>query len=750
MIQRKFLRYSLIIVVVIFGAIFTWTSVKYTVNKKQHKTDTVIAGEEFLLRCASYNFEITGNKLTSAGNDPLLFFEHKISVPYRSIVVTLSELSTDIVIQVFWAREGEELSVFKSSSTKATTGTNHINIPSEGIFLLHFYLAGNASVTMVVESVEFINVEALKRPSPFILCFYATIFSAFCCFIMALIFVLKKPDNIEKAFAGVILKSDGVTSVTCQIRRFIGMIFPILFLLLIFGIYIYKPFYLLFYSPEYTAPGIVTDKSKWFLENFIITVLSVCLMLFLVHIINRGKIAANISDKKEKIIVNGIILLFFILIFINKLSLFSDIVTYDNNFVRSGAYSIMTIGAIPEGVQGQLLYSTNNRGIILWLGLLGRISNDLLIPYRLLWIFIDSVFITLAVLFVYLTIKLFCKSQISLIVLVLSAIFLVFSACVTPLANTGGDWYTCYTDSSSMPFTTISIYCFTRFFAKNGNGRRNAILVLLGSISSAVGYLFKPTALISIIAYVSILLLCSRVNAIKIRNLLKNVAFIVLGLCFIIYPFEKVYDHFETIDGTPAANLMAHYLVTGMLNTNQNINKNGVMVFDEPQLSLDPFKDRGRWNYAEAGFPVKQVLRERIKTMNIALLGFYYLKDVNNLSFTYGFHSSAYSMGNSPVSYYRTPFLEKWKAGLLKIQTPIRATIWNVMFWLIGIWAFYLLKNKISLSPTESFLSLTMLGVFAYLTLFESGDRYVMQFWPVFLIVSSLGLMCLWKHLRTL
>jgi len=525
---------------------------------------------------------------------------------------------------------------------------------------------------------------------------------------------------------------------------FFEMIFPVLFLFLILGIYIYKPLYLIFGSPEFTALNIITNKQAWLLANFIITVISMCLMLFIAYIIRKRKIAVNIGEKTEKIIVNSVILCFFILIFINKLSLFSDATSFDNTAVRVGAYGIMKNGVIPENIQDYLLFSRNNRCIVLLLGLLGRFANNLLIQYRLLWIFVDSIFITLAVLFVYLTVKLFCNSQVSLITLILTAAFLVFSACITPLANTRGDWYTCYTDSSSMPFTAISVYCFTRFIAINNDNRRKDILVLLGSVSSAVGSLFKPTALITVIAFVLILILKGK-DAVKNRNIFKNAAIVIFGLCLVIIPFEKIYDRFFlTIGSKPSASI-GHFLILGMLNARQNINENGVMVFKDTP-SLDPFKNRGRWNYAEAGFPIKQVLKERLKYMNIRLPGFYYLKDVNNLSFTYGFHSSVFSRRNSPVSFYRTPFLRKWRAVILEIQIPVRAVLWNIIFWQIGIWAYSLFKNKIKLSPAESLLSLTMLGVFGYLTLFESGDRYVMQFWPVFLIVSSLGLMCLQKH----
>jgi len=560
-------------------------------------------------------------------------------------------------------------------------------------------------------------------------------------FLHRLYYSFMHPNEKLKVSVDINFDNDSVTSVFYKIRQFIGIIFPFLFLFLLFGIYIYKPLYLIFDSPEYTAPSVTTDKITWLQINFIITILSVCLM-FIVHIIHKDKITIVIIEKTEKIIVNGIIFLFFIFIFINKLSLFSDIASYDNAFIRAGAYGLMNNGVIPENVQNYLSYSSNNRGIVLLLGLLGKFANNLMIPYRLLWIFIDSIFITLAVLFVYLTVKLFCNRQISFITLIITAVFLVFSACTTPLANTGGDWYTCYTDSSSMPFTTISFYCFARFIEKKDNNRIKTIFVLLGSISSAIGSLFKPTALITVIAFVLILLLKGK-DAIKNQNLLKNIVFVILGLCLVLLPFEKIYDCFETIDAKPTAS-MAHMLILGMLNTGQNINENGVMVFNDPP-SLNPFKDRGRWNFAEAGFPVNQVIKERLKSMNIALLGFYYLKDVYNLSFSYGFHSKEFSKANSPESFYTTPFLRKWKSDILLIQIPIRAILWNVIFWQIGIWAYFLLKNKIKLSSIEIFLNLTMFGIFLYLTLFESGDRYVMQFWPIFLIISSLGIKRLQK-----
>ena len=159
--------------------------------------------------------------------------------------------------------------------------------------------------------------------------------------------------------------------------------------------------------PEYTTPDIATDKPRWLYENFIITILSVLLLLLIVYTIHKRKFAITIGKEAEKILISSVVFCFFIFIFVNKLSLFSDIVSYDNISVRAGAYGIMNNGVIPKSIQNYLLEGRNNRSIVLLLGLLGRTANDFLIPYRLLWIFIDSIFITLAVLFVYLTIKLY-------------------------------------------------------------------------------------------------------------------------------------------------------------------------------------------------------------------------------------------------------------------------------------------------------------------------------------------------------
>jgi len=592
-----------------------------------------------------------------------------------------------------------------------------------------------AVFSMVTGWALFNNIEILERISLAPLLFVA-VFLVLC---NILIVALIKTYNTEKTTVGGALKNSNTTYAPNSIGQFLGMIFPILFLLLFFGIYIYKPLYLIFGSPEYTAPGYTTDKLMWLFSNLIITILTVCL-IFVIRIILNGEFKIHINEKTEKIIFISVILLSFIFIFINKLSLFTDITTHDNISIRAGANGLMNDGVIPDSIQIYLLCFPNNRGIVLLLGLLGRFANYFLIPHRLLWIFADSIFITVAVIFTYLTVKLFCNRKVSLVTLVLTAAFLVFSPCITPLANTGGDWYTCYTDSSTMPFIAISIYCFARFLTVIDSNRKKCLLVFLGSISAAIGSLFKPTSFITVIAFVLMLLFYKEKESKRIQNLLKHAVLVLFGISLIVIPFEKIYDHYDTIDDSIQSASMIHYLVMGMLNTGQNINENGTIVFND-QPSLNPFQDRGRWNHAESGLSANQVLIERIRTMNISLLGFYYLKDVNILSFTYEFHSSEFSEVHSPESYYKTPFLENWRSVLLKFQIPVRAILWNIILLQIGVWSYIILKKKLKLLPPECFLSITLLGILAYLTLFESGDRYVMQFWPIFLIAASLGVM---------
>lgn len=552
-----------------------------------------------------------------------------------------------------------------------------------------------------------------------------------------LIVALVKTYRNDEAYVSILEKHENNHYIS-SLQRILSAIFPFFFLLLVVGIYLYKPFYLIFDSPEYTAPDYKTSKFNWLLSNLIITIFSLLLIILISAFIQKDKFKLCTTEKGEKIFVITIVVLHFILIFINKLALFTDNVTFDNVSVRMGANGIMTTGSIPEGTQNYLQTFSNNRGIILLLGVLGRIANIFSIPHRLLWILVDSIFITLAVLFVYLTIRLFCSQKIRLIVLSLTAAFLVFSPCITPLSNTGADWYTCYTDTASMPFTTISAYFFVRFFISIDKGYKNHLLVFCGSLSASIGSLFKPTAFITVIAFVLILLLTKKEP--RIRKTLMHMGLVIMGICIILIPFNRIYDRYDTIKSTTPPVSTIHYLIMGMLNTGQNINENGTLVFND-QPSLDPFKDRGRWNYAESGFSKSQVLKARIQTMNIALLGFYYLKDVNNLSFTYDYSSANFSMNSANDSYYKTPFLDRWRAELLKIQIPVRAVIWNLMFWQIALWAFIVIKKRISYLSFECFLSTAMLGIFAYLTFFESGDRYPMQFWPIFLIISSLGFM---------
>ncbi|MDR1002411.1 MAG: glycosyltransferase family 39 protein [Oscillospiraceae bacterium] len=540
------------------------------------------------------------------------------------------------------------------------------------------------------------------------------------------------------------LLDDSRNAVSHPLLKFAGKIFPVAFLLIIAGIYLYKPLYMMFGSPEYTSPHIPTEKASWLLSQLVVTMISVGLLMLAVWLVTHRK-AATLSARAEKITAISVLSFFFILVFLGELSLYTDIPSYDNQMVREGALSIMNYESISDEVKEYIWFWPNNRGITVVLGFLGRIAGFVGVPYRLLWIAVDSSFITLSVLFAYMTVKLFCSRSVSTVILVLISSFLLFSACSTPLANSGQDWYMLYTDSFSMPFSTIAVYCFARFFLNSDRGYKRLLLTLGGCAAVGISSFFKPTPFIILIAYVAVLLLHTEKRKLKEHALfvLKNAAVLVLALLITVLPFEQAYSQFEMEDSPgkqKGTYMMAHMLILGMLNRGQDINHNGVMVFDDP-ISINPFQDRGRWNYAESGFFTEDVLIARLRQQHIGMLSFYYLKDVQNLSLTYEPNVQNKLIAEQPESYYKTPFLSSWKNALAKAQLPTRAVLWNVTFFLIGIGAYLVMKRKIKLSSAEVFLNVGMTGVLAYMTIFESGDRYAMQFWPLFLIMAGVGLM---------
>lgn len=290
-----------------------------------------------------------------------------------------------------------------------------------------------------------------------------------------------------------------------------------------------------------------------------------------------------------------------------------------------------------------------------------------------------------------------------------------------------------YTDTISMVFPIGAIFCY--LFIKNPYLKYSLFVFLC-----FLGYFYKPTTIIVLIALV-IIKICTHTKKIIKRQIpLKRL--LCLFFCFIIAAgfaigIDKVVLlQNKTEMDEQGCKTITHYLMMGLNPESEGFFSQKDVDFT---LYFPDIASRQKANLEET--------KNRLKSMEITgtlkLLLKKNIANYNNGTFLWGaegyFYTEVFEKDNLAAkalrSFYYTQYAEGQGAHY-QVFATIEQSVWFMMLISIG---FCILRGK-SNNATENLVALSLLGVSIFLLIFECRSRYLFMFTPLFLILASSGL----------
>lgn len=286
-----------------------------------------------------------------------------------------------------------------------------------------------------------------------------------------------------------------------------------------------------------------------------------------------------------------------------------------------------------------------------------------------------------------------------------------------------------YSDSFGIIFPILVIYLYTR----ENKGNLELFLIILFSI---IGYFIKPTAIIVLMAICIVEIFTLKKEKFKKLNIKKLALSISIILLAILLSFgsrklASSYLRFKPVAGVHEFT-MVHYLVLG-----QSDKSDGVFNDDDYHYSVkNGMKNNFNrfWTRLTSRTPLEQLQFFSRKT----------LVNFNNGSFSWGVEGTFYD--------YVKPTTSKLQSTMRSIfYTPGKYYKYLLQFehwlWLLVLFFCPFIVKK-SNNKNELVIMLSILGVTAFLTIFESRTRYLYCYAPVFVTCATLGIYNLKRKIK--
>ena len=275
-----------------------------------------------------------------------------------------------------------------------------------------------------------------------------------------------------------------------------------------------------------------------------------------------------------------------------------------------------------------------------------------------------------------------------------------------------------YTDTLSLPFVIMGIYYF---ISKEGRITDNIYGLILALLSISIGALIKPSLIIVLLAAIIILFIYHKK---KYYCLLPLIVFLVINFAYTSAIWSgKVINNMQKDVNMP----QTHYLMMGQ-------NTQSLGIYYSPDVALDQDK-------IKQGVPIKQIESEDIHLAigRISERGF-----KGNLSF---FILKISKTWNEPDFYSlnklnRQPLNPQFIAFLQ--QNKVLSFILDSFYLTILCLSLYAIWRSVFKREEEPevfiLLKLSLLGVFIFLTFWETRSRYLLNFIPLLLLYATYGL----------
>lgn len=277
-----------------------------------------------------------------------------------------------------------------------------------------------------------------------------------------------------------------------------------------------------------------------------------------------------------------------------------------------------------------------------------------------------------------------------------------------------------YTDTYSMLFTALAI--FSALFLKG------VYKYLLFSFSCFIGYLFKPTVLIILIAaaIIGIVNLLSG-QKIEYKKAAAMLCCVVLAAASAL-PVKNILVKRKNLPAEKGMTI-THYLMMGL-----HAETEGIYSLDDVVFSRNIGDKKAR---QEANV---KIIRERLEKMGFKGLAKLFIKknlsNYNDGTFTWSREGTFYRIVH-PSNSRVTMALRDFYCNKPETFRFLAQTIWFFILLCICFSAF--LKAS-AYSGIISLVALSLFGESIFLLLFECRARYLFLYLPLFLILAAVGL----------
>lgn len=281
-----------------------------------------------------------------------------------------------------------------------------------------------------------------------------------------------------------------------------------------------------------------------------------------------------------------------------------------------------------------------------------------------------------------------------------------------------------YTDTLGVIFPITMLYLYLLIKNKKYVAVNTILLVTIAAISVSI----KPQSFIIFIA-ILIYELFIRENNVKTR--VKNILIFVVGIVVVLQIISLSTINIKS-QLNPEKNIgYMHYIKMGL-------NKEGLGVYDsndfKTSVAVESKKDRDKYNI--------EVIKERINNYTISTYLEHLIQKtvLNYNNGTFGWYWVA-----SYVDYnynYNETFLSKfgkivyYKDG--KFYKPfnlLQQSNW-IMIMILSVISIFNFKDN-----RKILLSLTIIGLFLFVSIFEASARYIFTNVPIFIVIAMYGLM---------
>lgn len=418
------------------------------------------------------------------------------------------------------------------------------------------------------------------------------------------------------------------------------------------------------------------------------------------------------SEKRKKIFLTIYFFLFFIIeiIYLKELKVNP---TWDFGVIFNNAKNF--VNHIPIGYIEYFEYCPNN--IFLYLFYIIILKIGTLVP------FIDSLTILGIINIICIELSVFLLYKIATkvyneylgITVLFIALFISPLFLYTPII---------YTDTTTMFIPLLLLYVY--LIQKEKTEKKEWNYIILFSVIAYIGYNLKMSCLIIVIA-----LLIHMILNKDYKLCLKYIGSLtIVFLCFSIFYKTTIINNekFHFNDNNVGSLPFTHYIMMGLekKETKERMTYGGYVEEDALfTKSLKP-EERKKANIEE--------WCRRLKSYSfVELLNFYGNKIAN--TWGDGTYFAPIKISRNPIKKSQLQEIYLPNGKYFNIYLNFAQSIQYALLCLIGISAYKMRKDK-----TNTYLYLTIFGLFLFLIIWETRSRYVVNYIPLLLLVALKGL----------